>query len=74
MHRPRVIPILSLIENRIVSTQQFKSPIYIGDPINTIKLFNDKHVDEIILLDIRSSSNGNLPNYKLIESICKDND
>ena len=69
MHRPRVIPILSLIENRIVSTQQFKSPIYIGDPINTIKLFNDKHVDEIILLDIRSSSNGNLPNYKLIESI-----
>ena len=69
MHRPRVIPIISLIENRIVSTQQFKSPIYIGDPINTIKLFNDKYVDEIILLDIRSSFKGNLPNYKLIESI-----
>lgn len=72
MQRARVIPILSLIENRLVNTKNFKSPKYIGDPINTIKIFNEKLVDEIIVLDIRASLNKRNPNYQLIEDMASE--
>ena len=53
----RVIPILTMIEGSLVKTKAFKSPRYIGDPINALKIFNDKEVDEAALLDIRASQN-----------------
>lgn len=65
----RVIPILGLIEGRLVKTVNFKKPNYIGDPINAIKIFNDKEVDEITILDIRASQKGTGLNYKLIEEM-----
>lgn len=64
--RVRVIPVLTIDGNRLVKTVQFKNPNYIGDPINAIKIFNDKMVDEIVVLDIRASKKSSEPNYDLI--------
>ena len=52
MFRPRVIPVLTISENNLVKTVNFKNPKYIGDPINAIKIFNEKEVDELIIIDI----------------------
>jgi cyclase len=64
--RTRIIPVLTIIGNRLVKTVKFKSPNYIGDPLNAIKIFNEKKVDELILLDIEASNKKQEPNYKLI--------
>lgn len=69
MRRVRIIPVLTIIENRLVKTVQFKKPNYIGDPINAIKIFNEKEVDEIIILDIRSTANKAPINYNLVEKM-----
>ena len=69
MKRIRVIPILTIDNNRLVKTIKFRKPRYIGDPINAVKILNDKEVDEIILLDIKASKNKTQPNYNLIEKI-----
>lgn len=65
----RVIPCLLLQNGGLVKTVKFKNPTYIGDPINAVKIFNDKEVDELILLDITATSEGQGPNYKLIQNI-----
>ena len=52
MRKNRIIPIILINNNRVVKGVNFRNHIYIGDPINTVKLFNDKKVDEIILLNI----------------------
>lgn len=64
--RARVIPVLTIDGNRLVKTVKFKNPNYLGDPINAIKIFNDKMVDEIVVLDITASKNNREPNYDLI--------
>ena len=69
MKRVRVIPVLLLCNNALYKTRKFKSPIYIGDPINTVKIFSEKEVDEIVLLDINAHKNLSGPNYSLIEQI-----
>lgn len=69
MRRVRVIPVLSLDGNKLVKTVRFKKPNYIGDPVNAIKIFNDKEVDEIVVLDITASKNGTAPNFRLIEEM-----
>lgn len=46
---------------------QFRKPVYVGDPINAIRIFNDKEVDELMVLDIDASRQGRAPNYALIE-------
>ena len=69
MSRVRVIPSLLLQNTGLVKTVKFKSPNYIGDPINTVKLFNDKEVDEIMILDISASVSGEEPNFELISRI-----
>lgn len=69
MLRSRVVPCL-LIHNRgLVKTVNFKNPKYVGDPINAVKIFNEKEVDEIIVLDIDASVEGREPNYKLISQL-----
>lgn len=55
--------------NGLVKTVRFKNPKYIGDPINTIRIFNDKEVDELMVLDITASKNQIEPNYAMIEQI-----
>lgn len=67
MHR--VIPLLQLSSGRLVKTIGFRKPVYIGDPTNTVKLFNDKFVDELILLDIDATAKQKEPNYDLLEQI-----
>lgn len=69
MLRTRVIPCLLLQHQGLVKTLKFRNPKYIGDPINTIKIFNDKEVDELIILDIAASREKTGPNYSVIETI-----
>lgn len=68
----RVIPCLLLHKGGLYKTRKFKNPTYIGDPINAIKIFNEKEVDELMFLDIDASVCGKEPNYKLIEDIASE--
>ncbi len=68
----RVIPVLLLRGKGLVKTVKFKDPVYIGDPINAVKVFNDKEVDELIFLDILASKRNIQPDYNLIESIASE--
>jgi len=65
----RVIPCLLLKEGGLVKTIGFSDPKYVGDPINTMRIFNEKEVDELILLDIEASRRGREPNYAQIQGI-----
>lgn len=56
-----------LDDGGLVKTTKFRSPKYVGDPINAIRIFNEKEVDEILVLDIAASKRGEEPNYRLIE-------
>lgn len=67
MYRPRIIPVLLINNGGVVKTKKFKSPTYIGDPINTVKLFNELKADELIILDISASLKGRL----ILESLVK---
>jgi cyclase len=58
MFRPRIIPVLLLKGNVLVKTEKFKDPVYIGDPINAIRIFNDLRADELVFLDIEASRQG----------------
>ena len=66
MLRPRIIPCLLIQDNGLVKTVRFKTPKYVGDPINAVKIFNEKQADELIVLDIDASINKCEPNYKKI--------
>lgn len=65
----RVIPCLLLSNGGLVKTRRFKNGVYIGDPINAIRIFNEKEVDELVLLDIRASLDNRGPNYDLLKEI-----
>ena len=67
MLRNRIIPCLLIQEEKLVKTFKFSSPRYVGDYLNAIKIFNEKEVDELIVLDISASKNNQKPNLKLIE-------
>ena len=69
MFLPRIIPILLIKDKGLVKTKKFKSPKYIGDPINSVRIFNEKEVDEIIILDIEASKNQKSPDFSLLEDI-----
>ncbi len=72
MLRPRIIPCLLLTENGLVKTEQFKSPKYVGDPINAVKIFNEKKVDELLLIDIEATKRSNEPNYRKLKMIANE--
>jgi imidazole glycerol-phosphate synthase subunit HisF len=67
MLKHRVIPCLLLRNGGLVKTMKFANPKYIGDPINAIRIFNEKEVDEIMVLDITATKEQKNPNYALIE-------
>tara|TARA_B100000212_G_scaffold45845_1_gene29599 strand:+ start:15556 stop:16314 length:759 start_codon:yes stop_codon:yes gene_type:complete len=67
--RARVIPVLLVEEGSLVKTIKFNKRVYLGDPINTVRLFNDMEVDELLVLDISATRNSSGPNYSLIEEI-----
>ncbi|MDO9623694.1 MAG: AglZ/HisF2 family acetamidino modification protein [Pseudomonas sp.] len=66
MLRPRIIPCLLIQDGGLVKTVRFKDPKYVGDPINAVKIFNEKEADELIVLDIDATVLGIEPNYKQI--------
>jgi cyclase len=66
MLRSRVIPCLLIHNKGLVKTVKFKDPKYVGDPINAVKIFNEKEVDELMVLDIDATVNGAEPDYKAI--------
>jgi cyclase len=72
MLKNRVIPCLLLNDSKLVKTTSFKNPKYVGDPINAIKIFNAKEVDEIMVIDISATKKGKDPNYKLIEEFASE--
>jgi len=72
MYRPRLIPCLLLDGARLVKTIRFARPAYVGDPINTLKIFNEKEVDELIVLDIGASRSGTSPNFELIAELASE--
>lgn len=69
MIRPRVIPCLLLKNEGLVKTVKFKDPKYLGDPINIVRIFNDKEVDELIFLDILATVENRRPNFDLLGKI-----
>ena len=72
MLEKRVIPCLLLHKGGLYKTEKFKKPTYIGDPINAIKIFNEKEVDELMFLDIDVSVENKEPNYKMIEDVASE--
>lgn len=72
MLKHRVIPCLLLRNGGLVKTLKFSEPKYVGDPINAIRIFNDKEVDELMVLDITASKEKKEPNYALIEQFASE--
>lgn len=72
MLRTRVIPCLLLENEGLVKTINFKKPTYIGDPINSVRIYNELEVDELIFLDIKASINKTSPPFKKIKEIANE--
>lgn len=69
MLRPRIIPCLLVHQGGLVKTVEFGKPKYVGDPINAVKIFNEKEADELIVLDIDATVNGVEPDYRMIANL-----
>ena len=70
--RQRIIPVLLLGLEGLVKTVRFSKPTYVGDPVNAVRIFNEKEVDELILLDICATVHGRSPRYDVIEEIAQE--
>lgn len=66
---PRIIPCLLVHNKGLVKTVKFKDPKYVGDPINAVKIFNEKEVDELMVFDIDATAENREPDYKMIENL-----
>ncbi|KEQ13089.1 AglZ/HisF2 family acetamidino modification protein [Endozoicomonas numazuensis] len=69
MLHTRIIPCLLIRGRGLVKTVGFKKPSYVGDPRNAVKIFNEKEVDELLLVDIEATRTGNGPNFSLVQEI-----
>jgi cyclase len=69
MLRSRIIPCLLLHKGGLVKTRQFKDPKYVGDPLNAVKIFNEKQVDELMFVDIDATAEGYEPRMPLLRSL-----
>ena len=69
MLRPRIIPCLLVKEKGLVKTVQFAKPKYVGDPINAVRIFNEKEVDELIVLDIDATIEKREPDFNMIKNL-----
>ena len=72
MLRPRLIPSLLVSANGLVKTVKFSDPKYVGDPLNAVRIFNEKQVDELIVLDIDASPEQREPQYALIKALASE--
>ena len=69
MPKIRIIPVLSIAFGRMVKTLRFTDPIYLGDPVNILRIFNCKQVDEICVVDITSTRDKQAPDYSMIQNM-----
>lgn len=69
MLRKRVIPCLLLRRGGLVKSRRFAKPTYVGDPINAVRIFNEKEVDELLLLDITATREGRRPDFELVKEV-----
>lgn len=69
MLRPRIIPVLLVHRGGLVKTTRFAEPKYVGDPLNAVRIFNEKEVDELVVADIDASVKGSEPDYQLIANL-----
>lgn len=67
--RPRIIPVLLINDRDMVKTEQFGRQTYLGDPVNAVKIFNRKGIDELAILDISATRRGVEPDFELLEDI-----
>ncbi|WP_313223440.1 AglZ/HisF2 family acetamidino modification protein [Stutzerimonas nitrititolerans] len=72
MLRPRIIPCLLIQDNGLVKTVRFKDPKYVGDPINAVKIFNEKEADELIVIDIDASAHDREPDCQKIAHLASE--
>jgi len=70
--KTRIIPCLQLIDQSLVKTIQFNKYGYIGDPINTVRIFNELEVDELCFLDIRATIQKRTPNFRILSEIANE--
>ncbi len=69
MLRPRIIPCLLVHNGGLFKTRQFSDPTYVGDPLNAVRIFNEKEVDELMVLDIDATTKDREPDYELIAQL-----
>lgn len=67
--RPRIIPVLLIDDRDLIKTMNFKNPTYLGDPVNAVKIFNRKGIDELSILDISATKLGKEPDFEILEDI-----
>jgi len=72
MLKTRIMPCLLVSDGRLVKTVKFKNPAYVGDPVNAIKIYNEKEVDELILLDITATMEGRKPNFAFLSEVANE--
>jgi cyclase len=72
MLRPRVIPCLLVRDRGLVKTVGFENARYVGDPINAVRIFNEKQVDELMVLDIDATTHGRKPDYAMIRHLAEE--
>src|SRR5437879_163770 len=70
--RRRIIPCLQFAGGELLKTRRFKDPLYLGDPINAVKLFNDLECDELVVVDIRATLEQREPDYAMIEAFASE--
>jgi imidazole glycerol-phosphate synthase subunit HisF len=69
VNRARIIPVLLLSDGGLVKTVRFDKRRYVGDPMNAVRIFNDKEVDELVLLDIDATNEGRGPHFTEVEEV-----
>jgi imidazole glycerol-phosphate synthase subunit HisF len=69
---PRIIPCMLLHNAGLVKTVNFKDPKYLGDPINIVKIFNEKEVNELVFFDITATVEGKRPSFNLLEKVASE--
>lgn len=70
--RPRIIPTLLIDDRDLIKTVQFGKRTYLGDPVNAVKIFNRKGIDELSILDIGATKNNREPDYELLKDIASE--
>lgn len=70
--RPRIIPVLLIDDRDLIKTVNFKKRTYLGDPVNAVKIFNRKGIDELAILDIGATKKGTAPDFELLKDIASE--